>query len=54
MRRKSLDTDQQIEEATDRLATLDRRLANLQRLRPAVARSAGTPRPTRPGSDGTP
>jgi hypothetical protein len=33
MRRKSLDADEQIEEMTQKLASLDRRLANLQRLR---------------------
>jgi hypothetical protein len=36
-RRRFLDADEQIEAATRKLASLDRRLANLQRLRPLSA-----------------
>jgi hypothetical protein len=37
--RKSLDADEQIEEMTRKLASLDRRLANLECLRPQTSAS---------------
>jgi hypothetical protein len=53
--RKNLDADEQIEAMTRKLASLDRRLANLECLRPAdLGLGAGAPSPARPSPDGAP